>query len=233
MVTCDNLSIRLSELEYADCGGSNGNLTVTATGGKEPYLYSLNDGAPQSSNIFTDLEPQYYSIEVQDANGCVDSVRTFIGGVQAVKAIALTTLAGCGGTGGSLEIIAKNGIEPYRYQIGENAEYTFENTFTGLSAGVYSVWVKDDRDCFLGLYPVILNGITSEDVMQMLSADCATSGCHDATVAPNLTDEDDAADASKMILEIARSEDHYSPKLPVSQLDSLVCWIQDIELQNN
>ncbi len=233
VITCDNFSIRLSELEYADCRGSNGNLTITASGGKEPYLYRINDGTPQASNVFTDLDPQYYSIVVEDANGCIDSVRTFIGGVQAVKAVALTTNAGCGGSNGSLEIIAKNGIEPYRYQLGENAEYTFENTFTGLSAGAYSVWVKDDRDCFLGIYPVVLNGIDTEDIMPILSDNCISSGCHDAANELDLSQEEEAEKVATDVLDIGRSEDHYSPKLPLSQLDSLVCWVQDVELQDN
>ncbi len=225
-INCENLSIRLSELEYADCGGSNGTLTISVSGGTEPYLYKINDGTPQSSNQFTDLDPQYYSVIVEDANGCTDSVRTFIGGVQAVKAIALITPAGCGTSNGSLEIRAKNGIEPYRYQLGEIDDYTYDNTFTGLSAGRYSVWVKDDRDCFLGIYPVVLNGVSSEDVMPFLTQNCAKSGCHDSTTKPDLSQM-----SPSKILEIARLQNHHGSQLETNQLDQLVCWIEDLNLR--
>ncbi len=223
---CENLTIRLSELEYADCGGSNGTLTISVSGGQEPYLYTINDGSPQTSNQFTDLDPQYYSVQVEDANGCVDSVRTFIGGVQAVKAIALITPAGCGTSNGSLEIRAKNGIEPYRYQLGEIDDYTYNNTFTGLSAGKYSVWVKDDRDCFLGIYPVVLNGVLTEDVMPFVTQECGKSGCHDSTVKPDISQM-----SPSKILEIAQSQ-HHDSQLESSQLDLLVCWIKDLSLKN-
>lgn len=230
--SCENLTIRLSELEYASCGGSNGNLTVTASGGKEPYEYRINDGDFQLSNVFTDLDPQYYNIYVMDQNDCIDSVRTFIGGVQEVRAIALVTPSGCGESNGSLEIIAKNGIEPYRYQLGEIDNYTFDNTFTDLPSGIYSVWVKDSRDCFLGIYPVVLTGIVSEDIMPFFQTSC-NEGCHASDTKPDLTSKEVIEKKYNSILSIAKSSDHYHNPMPTSELDLLICWANDLELKKN
>lgn len=57
-------------VQSTDCGTSNGGLTVEATGGTPGYMYSLNSGALQTSNIFEMLSPGNYAITVQDADGC-------------------------------------------------------------------------------------------------------------------------------------------------------------------
>ena len=39
----------------ANCGESNGRITVTATGGQPPLMYSINGGPPGASNVFSGL----------------------------------------------------------------------------------------------------------------------------------------------------------------------------------
>jgi gliding motility-associated-like protein len=50
-------------------GGSDGKITVTASGGTAGYQYSVNGGAYQSSNVFNVLAGSY-AVTVKDANGC-------------------------------------------------------------------------------------------------------------------------------------------------------------------
>ncbi|MEP7170353.1 MAG: HYR domain-containing protein, partial [Bacteroidota bacterium] len=55
-------------------GGSDGTITVTATGGSSPYQYSNDNGTLyQSSNVFTGLAPGNYDVIVKDANNCLSS----------------------------------------------------------------------------------------------------------------------------------------------------------------
>lgn len=231
--SCEDLSITLSELNYTDCGGSNGSVRVLAEGGREPYRYRINDDDWQQDNQFVDLETQYYNIFVEDANGCIDSVRAFLGSVEAVRAIALTSPSGCGTADGSIEVIARNGQLPYRYQLGENTVYTDENTFTGLTSGEYSVWVKDDRDCFLGIYPVVLTGVTEEEITTILDTHCSISGCHDSDGTPDFTDFEEAEDNADAIIEFARlGTEHYDAEMPNSELETIICWASDLELKN-
>lgn len=49
------------------------NVYVTVTGGTAPYMYQLNNGIFQSSNIFTNLTAGSYLITVKDANGYTSS----------------------------------------------------------------------------------------------------------------------------------------------------------------
>ncbi|MEQ8243982.1 hypothetical protein [Fulvivirga sp.] len=72
-VTIQNQSgVNLEEVVVNDsgCDTSNGAIHVSATGGEEPYLFSINGNTAQSSNIFTDLAPGDYAVSVKDQTGC-------------------------------------------------------------------------------------------------------------------------------------------------------------------
>src|SRR5690606_11510601 len=53
-------------------GDSNGQITVTATGGTGTLMYAVNGGTPQSSPILTGLPAGIHTVSVTDDNGCVD-----------------------------------------------------------------------------------------------------------------------------------------------------------------
>ncbi len=52
---------------------ANGTITVNATGGTAPLQYSLNGGAYQSTNTFTNLQPGTYTVTARDASLCTVS----------------------------------------------------------------------------------------------------------------------------------------------------------------
>jgi|GEM_PF-6087264 len=51
------------------CTGAQGTISLTASGGKEPYMYSLNSAAYQGVNQFS-VTAGDYTINVEDANHC-------------------------------------------------------------------------------------------------------------------------------------------------------------------
>jgi gliding motility-associated-like protein len=53
-----------------DCGLTNGEITVTATGGSTPYMYSIDGVTFISMNMFTSLGAGTYTVTVRGANGC-------------------------------------------------------------------------------------------------------------------------------------------------------------------
>ncbi len=70
--TCSMCSKKISLDDQDDilCNGDNtGSITVSATGGVPPYMYSLNGGTPQSSGSFDDLIAGAYNVIVTDDNG--------------------------------------------------------------------------------------------------------------------------------------------------------------------
>jgi gliding motility-associated-like protein len=50
----------------------NATITVDVTGGNATFLYSLDNGPTQSSNVFTDVSPGSHVVTVTDANGCTN-----------------------------------------------------------------------------------------------------------------------------------------------------------------
>jgi hypothetical protein len=63
------LSTSLASTNPTTCGGSQGTITVTATGSSGTLRYRNNGGAWQSSNIFNGLAAGNYIIEVSYTNG--------------------------------------------------------------------------------------------------------------------------------------------------------------------
>lgn len=62
--------------EVNNAFGNNQNITVTAVGVGGDYLYQLDDGEFQVSNVFEDVSSGEHTITVKDLNGCEDATIT-------------------------------------------------------------------------------------------------------------------------------------------------------------
>lgn len=139
-----NISVAKTD---ATCS-TNGNITVTASGGQPPYEYSINGGSTfQSSNVFNNLPPATYNVTSRTVGTTCNSA------VQPVTISLINTLsmsvakvdANC--TGGSITITASGGTSPYQYSINGGSTYQSGNSFTGLAGGTYNVMVRDAATC--------------------------------------------------------------------------------------
>ena len=131
-------------------GGTNGTITVTAAGGNSPYNYSSNNGGTfQSSNILGGLSASTYSVVVRDVNGCTSAASNVaVSQPTAVSFTSSTTSATCnGGNNGSDTITATGGTPGYTYSKDGGANYQASNTLSSLTAGSYTVVVKDANNC--------------------------------------------------------------------------------------
>ena len=127
--------------------GENDTVTITATGGKAPYLYSFDESNTYSSvNISNSLQQGSHTIFVKDSNGCSTIISVIIE-PSAVLSVSLTTRNPyCfHDTSGKITATATGGKAPYTYSIGN--DYVGSNTFNNLSAGQYTVSVKDALGC--------------------------------------------------------------------------------------
>jgi hypothetical protein len=130
------------------CASSNdGSITVTASGGTAPYTYSLNDGAGQSSNVFSNLAGGTYAVTVTDANGCLVSGAVMLSNPSQLSLIAAGTSPTCfGSTNGAVSVTATGGTAPYSYSINGGAAQS-SSVFNGLAVGSFTVTVTDANGC--------------------------------------------------------------------------------------
>ncbi|MEJ1222644.1 T9SS type A sorting domain-containing protein [Sediminicola sp. 1XM1-17] len=133
--------------------GSDGQITINASGGTAPYQFAIDDRFGfQDSNTFADLSARIYLVTVRDANGCL-----FEDNVEVVEPVAIaidttkTSITNATTTGGSdgaidLEVIGGTGAYSYEWS-GPNVNGSAAQNLTGLVAGAYQVLVTDDNGC--------------------------------------------------------------------------------------
>ena len=125
----------------------NGTASATIAGGTSPYTYSWTTGATTTS--IGPLSASTYTVTITDKNGCIGVARaTITEPTQLRDSIATQTNVKCNGSStGSAKVGVKGGLAPYTYSWapsgGTNA------TASSLSAGSYTVTVKDKNGCIV------------------------------------------------------------------------------------
>jgi VCBS repeat-containing protein len=128
--------------------GSNGTITLFATGGTPGYTYSLDNGPFQSSNVFTGLAVGVYGVVAKDANGCLAGTQfVSMGQSSAINFTKVVTDISCFGSAtGVVVVSASGGAFPFKYSL-DGGSFQSSNTFTGLTAGSHSLVVTDLNNC--------------------------------------------------------------------------------------
>lgn len=131
------------------CNLPNGSLEVSAIGGTNPLVYSIDSFATvQNSGIFTSIYADTYFVQVRDINNCLDtltfivyqdsSIYTAIGNVEYVSCFGLND--------GSFVAYGSGGPLPYTYTLnGGSPDST--GIYQNLTAGNYSVTIADSNGC--------------------------------------------------------------------------------------
>jgi gliding motility-associated-like protein len=142
-------------------GSSDGSISVTPTGGTQPYSYILGSGSPQTSATFNNLSSGSYSITVIDAQGCQVILNQSVTEPTAVQLTEInSTNSSCNLPNGGLEVNATGGISPYIYSINNFSTSQSTGLFTNISALTYTVGVQDGNGCSAQIN-VVVNGDNS------------------------------------------------------------------------
>jgi hypothetical protein len=64
------LEISIQKVNVSCKNGSDGKITIKATGGIKPYLYSLDSINYTSNNVYCKLKPGTYTCWVKDSRTC-------------------------------------------------------------------------------------------------------------------------------------------------------------------
>ncbi|MDW8273597.1 MAG: GEVED domain-containing protein [Chitinophagales bacterium] len=139
------INITITKQNVTCHNGNNGSITANVTGGTGAYTYNWSNGASNTSNTITQLNADVYSLTVTDANGCIATISDTILQPPAIQISSSKTNVACfGGSTGSINITVSGGTPQYTYLWSNNA--TTQNV-SGLTAGVYTVTVRDANGC--------------------------------------------------------------------------------------
>ncbi len=149
-LTILSVSSSFTKTDAVCFGSSTGSITITPTSGVAPYTYRIGTtGVYGSSNTFSNLKAGNYRVSILDANGCAGiSDQITIGQQAAITGTFTKTDVSCFGMlTGSIAVTPTTGAAPYTYRLGTSGTFGASNSFTGLRAGSYTVYIKDVNGC--------------------------------------------------------------------------------------
>lgn len=145
----DTLVLGLVNAEDLLCNGDNsGSIEVMGTGGVAPYQYNLDGSVYGSPNTFSGLAAGMYVVGVMDANGCSDTLHVTLTepGILMLSLLSSEDAVCNGESNGTITVGAASGTPPYQYSL-DGVNYQGSGVFDGLSAGTYTVTVRDANGC--------------------------------------------------------------------------------------
>jgi len=139
-------------------GGSNGSITVTASGGTGTKQYSNDNGFTyQSSNIFSGLTAGTYQVVVKDDNNCTKTSSVTITEPSLITFSCSNIDILCyNDSNGSITVTASGGTGTLQYSKNNGSTYQLSNIFSGLTANTYQIVVKDANNCITTVQDVTL-----------------------------------------------------------------------------
>ena len=161
-------------IKMATCiEGSDGRVSLAASGGSLPYTYSAGNDVFVSGSEFSNLKVNSYRFTVKDANGCTQIFDTSI--INLVPEMDLTgriSDANCfGQNSGTISVSISGGAKPFIYQW---KDLPATNPYVeNLLKGNYNLTVTDSAGCISDkifevkepLQPLIINSVKVKDIV--------------------------------------------------------------------
>ncbi|MEI2760272.1 MAG: PKD domain-containing protein [Bacteroidia bacterium] len=132
------------------CGNNDGTVTVTTSGGTGIFNFSIDNGLTyQSSNVFNQLFAGNYTVTVQDANGCTNTIAVAVNNLSApsIQTVTQTDITCNGANNGTITLSANGGTGALSYSINNGTSYQASPVFQSLAPGNYNVVVQDGNGC--------------------------------------------------------------------------------------
>jgi gliding motility-associated-like protein len=143
------LSLSVTSTTSPSCfGGTNGQISVQASGGTTNYLYSIDFNTPQASGAFTGLSSGLHVLGVIDAHLCTDTIHVSLSQPAQLIADTISTqsISCFGGNNGAITIGVSGGSYPYTYVWPQSPGIT-DSLGVNLTAGQDTVFITDANGC--------------------------------------------------------------------------------------
>jgi len=133
----------ISSQTNAGCGTSNGQASVSVTGGSGGYTYNWSNGS--TTNGISGVTANTYVLTVTDVKGCSDVTTINITGSPAVTAVNANVPSTCGVSNGQVSTTPGGGSPGFSYFWAPGGAAA--QTVTGLAPGTYTVTITDTKGC--------------------------------------------------------------------------------------
>jgi gliding motility-associated-like protein len=164
-----NAPLALLDVDSVICNSSSdGQATLTISGGTSPYTVSWSTGSAANPTL-TGLAAGNYAVSVTDAMGCI-AAQTFTVSEPPALALSLsnTQLPNCSAVcNGALTAIPSGGALPYSYAWSPGGATT--DTLGHLCAGTYSLTVTDQRGCTMTQTSLLVPNPTPFNVTNLIT----------------------------------------------------------------
>ncbi|MFZ6011709.1 MAG: hypothetical protein ACOYXT_15305 [Bacteroidota bacterium] len=234
-INCDTFGLSLTADVITDatsCHIADGQISVVAQGGVEPYQFSLNGAEWQVDPHFENIPSNLYTVAVKDKNGCIALVDSIFVGAKTFQVKFDTTPdALCLDSDGTVNINVQETNGPYSFAI-DNGAFTSNASFSHVSAGKHFVSIQDKDGCVVISPVTIPRGNTGtswqNDILPIMVSSCATSGCHDGISRLDWRVYSEVKKYADVIKE--KTQDRSMPfngPLPQNKIDLIACWVDD------
>ena len=192
---CTGITITVAGTFTNPTSGSanDGSITASASGGAIPYMFSLNGGTFQTSNVFNNLGAGSFTVTARDANNCTGSVVFTLTAPNPCAGVTITISSStspqvpCVSPNGSITINATGGTGPYTYSLNSGA-FQASNIFSNLTAASYTLAARDVNSCNGSGSATVATaaaGPLFSAVKILIQANCAIPGCHAGSQSPD------------------------------------------------
>lgn len=141
----DSLIASLTATNITCNGDADGTIEIEPIGGTAPFEYQWFHDPGINSGSLENLDAGFYMLTMTDANGCTDTVSTFITQPDPLLLNTQIQHVSCfGEEDGWIQVEATGGTPPYDYnwEDGNAADSIYQ-----LEADFYTITVIDDHDC--------------------------------------------------------------------------------------
>ncbi|MDO9188068.1 MAG: PKD domain-containing protein [Bacteroidia bacterium] len=160
-------------------GGSNGAISIAASGGTIPYTYLWQPGNQTTASI-NNQTAGTYTVNVTDSKGCQKSSSYTITQPNLITIALTPTPVSCfNGIDGTANSTVSGGASPYTYNWSSGA--TSPNA-SGLSAGTYTLNVTDNLGCLVSNTVNVTQPATAAATITIVNETCSYLNNGTATV---------------------------------------------------
>ena len=175
-----NLMISNTVISDENCGGTNGGIDISVSGGAMPYSYDWSDNS--TNEDLSSVSEGTYTITITDGNGCMTTNSyTISNNTGTLSATGTITPELCTSSNGGINqnVTGGNGVITYTWDSGQTTQ-----NINGLSAGTYTCSITDETGCtVVNVYEVLQN---SGDIT-LVGSNITHEACSNAQGAVNIT----------------------------------------------